>query len=196
MLSQSEFASQVDRRFLEPEESYESLLRLGMLLHKVCGIPIVFAKSTTPVVRSSTNTSGTGGVDDNEEVTLATITIPAGTLQNRMSMWLHAMWTNTGGASTKTMIVRINGASVGTLAATTNPNNQISMVIHSNNALNAQKVVNNAGGGWDASSGGAMISPTADNNSDVTITLSCTWGAAANGENITLQEYMLMLVPG
>ena len=157
-------------------------------------IPYIYAKSNISVARNSTNTSGTGGVDDDEEVTHATVTIPGGLLVGSTSIFIYAFFRSTSSVSTKTFGLRVGGTSYGTISATTNAGNQLALFLHADNASNDQKAVNNAAGAFQGA--GSIFDGSKDFSQDIDFTFTSRWGAAVASETITLESYLIWVFPG
>lgn len=150
--------------------------------------PYILTKSNTAVTRNSANAAG-----DATEQTMATITLPAGLLTGETSIHIHAMWSATSSANTKTYTVRLSSTSIGSHSSTTTVSNQTSLLCHANGA-SAQKFVNNAVA--DFSGAGALGSSAKNANTALSVTLGCNWAGATLSESISLESYFVMVYPG
>lgn len=159
-------------------------------------IPYLLAgsKSNVTFTRNSTNTTGTAGIDDDEETTLRTIVIPAYTLQKSVSAFIYGLFRVTSSVATKNIIVRANGTSIGSLIATTNVANQIGIFLHADDAVNKQKGVNSVTAAFNGA-GATMLDLTFDNSQPITLTFTCKWTAAASGESIKHESSMVWIFP-
>lgn len=170
-----------------------ALAQLGFLRGP---IPYILAgsKSNVTVTRNSTNTTGTGGVDDDEEVTLRTIVIPAGTLKGNASAFIYGLFRVTNSGSTKQILIRANGTGIGTISTTTAIANQLALFLHADNSAGVQKAANNASGAFNGSAS-AMLDITLDNTQPITLTLTCKWTAAVASEQIKHESSMVWIFP-
>jgi hypothetical protein len=147
------------------------------------------------VVLAQSGVAVSGAADTNENA-LATITIPANSLGINGSIRVWHLWTVTNSANNKTMRVRFSGAS-GTIynqiVLTTSAINHQLTVITNRGATNSQVGSASLSSSFGASAS-ANVTSAVDTTADTTIVI--TGQKASAGETITLERYMVEIVPG
>lgn len=146
--------------------------------------PWIFAKSAVAV-------SHTGNTN---ETTLRTLTLPGGLLGKNDSVEVVTRWSYTNSANNKTVRVRFGGTSMYGVNATTTAAAPHTCTISNRNATNSQ--IANPGtttGGWGVTSN-AMVTSAIDTTADVPLLIQGTLASAA--ETITLEEYIVTIIPG
>lgn len=131
------------------------------------------------------------------ETALGTVTIPANAIGANGRVRVTGLWSYTNSANSKTLRVRyssISGTICITVAPTTTASARISVEIANRNAANSQ-ICNNyeAQGGFGAATT-AVVTAAVDTTADTTVVLT---GQLSNtGETITLESYVIELIPG
>lgn len=148
----------------------------------------VLGRSAVPVSVSATT----------DEETLATITVPANAMGPNGTLRIWTTWTHTNSANNKTLSVRFSGAS-GTqylaLVVTAHAGSQVVTTISNRNATNSQV-------GYAASAatsfGSTIASTPATSAVDTTVatTIVISGQKASSGETLTLEWYLVELMPG
>jgi hypothetical protein len=167
---------------------YSKLLRIKM---------IIVRKQTAPTNRpyvlsqSGASSSVTGTTT---ETTLATITIPGGSMGPNGSLRISPLWSYTNSANTKTLRIKFAGNTCYSSTPTTSAGLQAYFTIRNNNSASAQSAI---GTGTSSGSGGsstAVVSLTVDTSLDQVVVITGQLASAA--ENISLLGYSVEVIPG
>jgi hypothetical protein len=129
------------------------------------------------------------------ETTLATVTVPAGAIGPNGRLRITSLWSVTNSANTKTLRVKLAAQSFLSAAVTAVSAGRWQQEIANRNSQSSQVSSNSGGGGGGWSTTTTTVTATAVNTAvaqDITIT-----GTLANtGETITLESYLVELIPG
>jgi hypothetical protein len=127
---------------------------------------------------------------DTNEATLASITIPAGTIGNNGQLTIETQWTWTNNANNKTPRVKLGGSTIYGLAHTATAGLSTRHRIANRNAANNQVSINAASDNFYGGSA-AAATYSVDTSQDVTLTIT---GQCANAaDTITLESYQVVL---
>lgn len=162
-------------------------------MFKGAGIPAntpkLVAQSYVGWTRSSAN-----GAGDASYVTLASVTVPAGTMGLNSKLVIITDWDFPNSASTKTLAVDFGGTNISAISlATGYVMGKILLEVQNLNSLSSQKTMNGSSYGV---SGNARIASTIDTSKDVQIDFKGKWGAAVSGESISIMGYSIYHYPG
>lgn len=131
------------------------------------------------------------------ETTLATITVPANSLGANGRVRITTVWSMTNSANNKTTRIRYSGASGTSYMAvihTTSTSYRDQREICNRNATNSQVGGPVGGfGGFGNNPGNTVATSTVDTTVDQTIVITGT--LANTGETITLESYLVELIP-
>lgn len=152
--------------------------------------PVLISQSYSPVTRSSTNGVGT---NDTDFQTLASVTVPGGTMNKNGLISVEQDWKYTNSTSIKTLAMDWGGANVswGT-AGSGVVRSCYRIAIKNTNSLTAQNVFNNTTYGNAA----ADAAPAINTANDVLIDHKCKWSANVASEQIILLGYSIWYYPG
>lgn len=130
---------------------------------------------------------------DTVETTLATITIPGGTMGINDALRVSALWDGTDSANNKSYRVRLaGGAPFISLIATTNGCTSAHRILHNRGAANSQICMPQFGftHTWSTAPFTSAVDMTSDQ--DITITVQL----ASAGETAGLEAYQIELMSG
>lgn len=147
------------------------------------GGSVILAQSAAPV-------SHTG---DTAEATLASVTIPAGSIGANGQIEVITLWSTTNSANTKTLRVKLGATAFMAAAATTTLTEQTYTRIANRGAANSQVGYNSANISGFGSTTGAATTGAIDTTADVT--LAITGQLALATETLTLESYIVKLYP-
>lgn len=150
------------------------------------------AQSYAGWTRSSLNSTVTTPAD-NAYVTIATVTVPAGTMGANSKLVIVTDYDYTNSASTKTLAVDWGGSNISGPTFTTTGAVKIILEIINKNSRSSQIILNNNSYGTDTV---AHLTASKDTASDVAIDFKVKWSAAALTETITLLGYSIWHYPG
>lgn len=154
-------------------------------------LPMLISQSYVPVTRSSRN--GVGGSPlDTDYVTLATVTVPAGTMNYNGKIVIEQDWKHTNSANTKNLRIDWGGNWITGPSVTAVVNSLFLLVIKNANSLSSQVMLN----GIAYSSSALDTTSSVDTTQDVAIDFKCSWGANVAGEQIILRGYSVWYYPG
>lgn len=136
-----------------------------------------------------------GAADTNENV-LATVTVPAGSMGLNGRLRVTALLTLTNSANNKTVRVRLGGIGGSIFTSpvmTTSASTRFQIEIANRGAANSQVGGQQLGtGGWGIS-GNVVATAAIDTSADTTVVI--TGQKASAGETITLESYLVELIP-
>lgn len=126
------------------------------------------------------------------ETTIATITVPGGSMGPNGALRITTLWTTTNSAGTKTGRVKFNGTAYTTFQHTTSVGAQLLTVIRNRNSQSSQV---GAGNNLYYSAGGtAHPTSTHDTSGNLDITIT---GQHSNGaDTITIDSYIVEVFYG
>lgn len=136
---------------------------------------------------------------DTSEDTLATINIPANAMGANGVLRIYTLWSFTSSANNKTLRIRFSGAS-GTIymnpVFTTSVGYAALTMIANRNATNSQVGFASAAtnGGLGSSSASANVTSSVDTTAATSLVI--TGQKASAGETLTLESYLVELIPG
>ncbi len=136
---------------------------------------------------------------DTSEDTLATINIPANAMGANGVLRIYTLWAFTSSGNNKTLRIRFSGAS-GTIymnpVFTTSVGYASLTMIANRNATNSQVGFASAAtnGGLGTSSASANVTSSVDTTAATSLVI--TGQKASAGETLTLESYLVELIPG
>ncbi|MBS0175502.1 MAG: hypothetical protein JSR64_15785 [Nitrospira sp.] len=136
---------------------------------------------------------------DTSEDTLATINIPANAMGANGVLRIYTLWSFTSSANNKTLRIRFSGGA-GTIymnpVFTTSVGYSSLTMIMNRNATNSQVGFASAGtnGGLGSSSASANVTSSVDTTAATSLVI--TGQKASAGETLTLESYLVELIPG
>ena len=148
--------------------------------------PRLIAQSYAPVTRSSNNST------DTTYTTLATVTVPGGTMNANGKIVIEQDWKYTNSASTKTLRVDWGGNWITGPTATTTANAWFVLAVKNANSRSSQIMLN----GTAYSTSNLDTTTAVDTSADVAIDFKCNWGANVASEQIILRGYSVWYYPG
>lgn len=160
----------------------------------VSGAPIIADGCVLVLGSSSASVSVSSGT---AEVQLGAITVPANSMGANGRLRITTWWSYTNNANNKTLRVRFNGISgtaFQTVVVTTTASSFLQININNNNATNAQKNVAANSSGGVGSTASAFVTAAIDTTA--TVVVSITGQPASGGDTITLESYLVELIPG
>jgi len=132
------------------------------------------------------------------ETQLASVAVPAGAMGLNGSLRITTFWTYTNSANNKTMRVRLGGAGgtvYGNVVQTTSTNVQLTTTISNKGAANSQKAFSpSTATATTVPITGTAITSAIDTSAATTVYISGQ--TATGGETITLESYIVELIPG
>lgn len=136
---------------------------------------------------------GASHTGDTNLATLATVTLPGGSMEANGQLQINTVWTFGGAAGTKTFKVNLGASAILNATATaTMVNGRYPIVVQNQGATGSQ--VSHTGGAFGATTtAGWVVSSSVDTTVDQTITLTGQLGSAA--DTITLASYQIILYP-
>jgi hypothetical protein len=148
-----------------------------------------------PWIDATTYTRNSDNSTDTQESTLASLTIPAGTLAASSLLRITALWSMTSSASTKTLIARLGGGSNDLLsfAATSVASAQTHTMVGNAGATNSQKSGSKTISAFGTSTNG-IVTLSVDTSVNQTLAFLCKWGANVASEAIALERYVIEVV--
>ena len=171
---------------LDKEEGDANLLALARAI--TLGSPRQIAQSYTAVTRSSDNAT------DTSYVTLASTTLPSGTMNLNGELIITQDWKCNASALVKTLALNFGGISVSSPTVTDSnvQRTNYRIAIKNLNSTASQSIFGHI------TFGGAYGNPTTsvDTTAAVTIDHTCKWSANVVGEQITLIGYSVWYYPG
>lgn len=147
-------------------------------------LPVLISQSYAPVTRSSNNST------DATYLTLASVTVPGGTMNANGKIVIEQDWGYTSSASTKNLRIDWGGQWMTAAPATTTARSCFMLAIKNANSLVSQTALNSTAFG-----SGAAITTAVDTTQDVTIDFRCNWSANVASEQITLIGYSIWYYP-
>ncbi len=144
----------------------------------------------TIVAESAVAASHTG---DTTETTLATVTIPKGTIGKHGRVRVTALFSHTSSSNNKVLKVRANTITIASSTQTTTASTRLQIEI-SNRGDEASQIVNSASaGGW----GGFSFNPTkiTQNTATGALVITLTGQLVETTETVTLESYVVELFP-
>lgn len=151
-------------------------------------LPILIAQSYSPVTRSSKN--GVGG-NDTDYITLASVTVPGGTMNANGKIVIEQDWGYTSSANTKNLRIDWGSQWLTAAPATATARSYFMLAIKNANSLVSQIALNGI-----AFASGDAITTAVDTTQDVAIDFRCNWGANVASEQIILLGYSVWYYPG
>lgn len=157
------------------------------------------AASQQAVVTLAKSGAAVSAPADTTEDILATIIIPASAMGANGFLRITTLWTFTSSGNNKTPRIRFSGAS-GTIymnpVLTTSVGLYQQTMIANRNATNSQVGFASAGtaGGWGLSSASANVTSAVDTTAATSVVI--TGQKASAGETLTLESYLVELLPG
>jgi hypothetical protein len=152
----------------------------------IAAAPRCIAQSYAPVTRSSNNST------DTTYTTLATVTVPAGTMNANGKIVIEQDWKHTNSAGTKNLRVDWGGNWITGPSVTTTVNSYFMLAIKNANSLASQIMLN----GIAFASSNLDTTSAVDTTQDVAIDFKCNWGANVASEQIILRGYSVWYYPG
>ena len=149
-------------------------------------LPTLVLQRYTPVTRTSDNAT------DTSYVTLASITVPLGTMNMNRELVITQDWKYTNSPTVKTLAMDWNGINVSGPTATTTVRSNYRISIKNLNSLSSQSIFGNTTFGL----AGGDPNGFANTANDVVIDHRCRWSANVLGESITLLGYSIWYYPG
>lgn len=123
------------------------------------------------------------------ETTLATYTMPGGTMGINSAVRITTLWSYTNSANFKTLRVKFGGTAYLFTAPTTTANVQAATIVRNRGSLSSQVgFASSAGGSFQSTSATATTS-SVDTSANVDITFTAQ--LASSGETITLEAYTI-----
>lgn len=155
-----------------------------------------FAGTLAPSVITYGSAVAVSAPADTTEDTLATITIPANAMGANGRLRVSTFWSHTNSANNKTLRVRYSGASgtiFSTFTNTTTAAMRAQCEIVNRNATNSQVGGFNGTGGF-GSGAASLLTSSVDTTAATTVVI--TGQKASSGETLTLESYLVELIPG
>lgn len=151
-------------------------------------LPVLVSQSHAPAVLTS------DGVNDTTYTTLASVIVPAGTMNLNGEIIVTQDWKYTNSATVKSLALDWNGANVSGPSVTTSVRANYRIAIKNMNSLSSQNIFNNTTFGVS----GLDVTGAANTANDVTIDHKCKWSAllGVGAESITLLGYSIWIYPG
>lgn len=147
------------------------------------GVPRVIAQSAAAVPHTGTTS----------ETTLATITLPAGSMGANGRIEIDALWSVTNSANTKNTRVRLGGTEIYRSTLTTSAALRHLTMAHNRNSQASQVAMDKFTANGTGASGNAVTTAAVDTSAEQTITLTAQLASAA--ETITLESYIVTVFP-
>lgn len=138
------------------------------------------------------NAVAVSGAADTVENTLATISIPGGSMGPNGQLRVTAIFTVTNSANAKTLRLKLAGTTMSSVQVTTIATQLSFALIANRNATNSQ-VANNAFN-MRADSSGAVVTAAIDTSATQSLTI--TGQKALAGETLTLESYTVEVIYG
>jgi hypothetical protein len=149
-------------------------------------LPILISQSYSPVTRSSNNST------DTTYVTLATVTVPGGTMNYNGKIVIEHDWKYTNSASTKGLRIDWGGVWIAGPSVSASVNACFMLTIKNANSPNSQLLLDST----TYSTSARDATASADTTQDVAIDIKCNWGANVASEQIILRGYSIWYYPG
>jgi hypothetical protein len=150
--------------------------------------PSVVAQSYAGWPRTSANAAG-----DASFLTLASVTVPGGTMGPNSKLKITLDYDYPNSASTKTLALDWGGSNISAPAYTVTAAVKIMLEIINKNSLSSQVILNGNTYTTDTS---AHLTSNKDTSGDVVIDIKVKWGGATASETITLLGYSVVCYPG
>lgn len=157
-------------------------MNLNVIRRRLAGTPRVLAQSGVAV-------SHTGNIT---ETTLATITLPAGSMGANGQVVIETLWSYTNSANNKTLKAKLGASTFMDLTVTTTALTQFRTRI-ANRSASSQVGFAAAAGSPFGNSGSALVTSAIDTTAAQTVTLTAQLASAA--ETITLESYIVQVFP-
>jgi hypothetical protein len=141
------------------------------------------------LAQSAVSVSHTG---DLLEITLATITVPAGAMGANGCVIVEAQFSYPNSANVKTLRIKFGGTTVANTAPTSSLQTNFRSRIQNRNATNSQVAVN-VGAASYGNSTGAIVTSAINTTAAVNITITVQLASAA--ETVVLESYLVILHP-
>ncbi|NIF39542.1 hypothetical protein F3J14_01200 [Burkholderia sp. Tr-862] len=161
------------------------------VLLSLCGYPQTgpgagggAVKPTGLLAQSSVAASITGST---VETTLASIVVPANSINANGALRITTMWSYTNSANAKVLKLTFGGATFLNQPQTTTLSNQAQTIIRNRGVTNSQVGFAAAAANQYSSSGASPVTAAVDTTQDQTIAITATLVNA--GETITLESY-------
>jgi len=148
---------------------------------------LLISQAYSPATRTSENSSA-----DTRYVTLASVTVPAGTMNYNGKIVIEQDWKYTNSSSNKTLRVDWGGEWITGPAVSTSARACFMLAIKNANSLRAQTILNST----YFSTSTLDTTASADTTQDVAIEFRCNWAANVASEQITLLGYSIWYYPG
>lgn len=163
----------------------------------VLKIPMLVSQQYTAVSRLSQNTIIAPN-DDTAYVTIATATLPGGTMGLHSKLVIIPDWDYPASASRKLMAVDFGASNISAVdidgaSLPTYRMGKILLELQNLGSLSVQKTMNGSSYGVSPN---PRVSSAIDTSQDVTISFKCKWNAATLSETITLLGYSIWHWPG
>jgi len=145
-------------------------------------------------ILASSNAAVSHTAGATSETTLATYTLPAGTMGPNDTLRITTLWSFTNSADDKRMRISFGGSNfLDELATTAGEVSMQSMqLIRNNNSLTAQKAHNNAQEAVFTKTSGAITTAVVDTTADVDIDFNVVIQTVT--ETVTLESYIIELL--
>lgn len=153
-------------------------------------LPVLISQSYSAVTRSSKNGAG-GSPLDTDYVTLASVTLPGGTMNYNGKVVIEQDWKCTSSVSTKNLRIDWGGTWMTGPSLTTSSRAWFTFAVKNANSLAVQTALNGT-----AFSAGTEVTAAVDTTKDVPIDFRCNWGANVASESIILVGYSVWYYPG
>jgi hypothetical protein len=141
------------------------------------------------ISQSATAVSLTGSV---AETSMLSITIPASIMGINGSLRLSTVWSTTNNVNNKTITTKFGGTTASTAVLASCATYREQRQISNRGSLSSQVTSTGAAGGWGVSSS-AIVTLTKDTSIDQI--LSVTGTLANAGDTMTLESYVLEVIP-
>lgn len=152
--------------------------------------PVPLSSGVPRVICASSVASPTTG--DTTENTLATCTVPAASMGANGIVRITTVFSYTNSANAKSLRVKFGGTTYQNTSVTTTASVRYQAQIANVNATNSQKGSNTAGNMGTASSGSPVTSAV---DTTAAVTILITGQNSNSGETITLESYLVELIP-
>lgn len=156
------------------------------------GVPLVLGKSAVAQVRNSANAAG-----DATFQTLASVLVPGGLLGPNGSLRISTVWSFTNSANSKILGTRFGGSLFRSPTLTTTAWFHDYTLITNRNSEASQIGTSSVGTASAVFGGttGSVITRTVNTTADQLVEFGGYWGGATASEAITLEQYLVELLP-
>lgn len=149
-------------------------------------MPLIIPPSVRMLAYSGSAVSHTG---DLVETTLATYTMPGGTMGLSSAIRIVSLWSYTNSVNTKTCRVKFGGTNFFSTNPTTSASIHYATIIRNRGSLSSQVGFASTAGGSFQNTTAAVTTSTVDTSANVDITFTAL--LTNTGETITLEGYTI-----